>query len=49
MVEIAFDGVQRSSRYPPGVALRFAGVVRHRVDETAVDDETIETVRLLSS
>ncbi len=34
VVEIAFDGVQRSTRYPGGVALRFARVVRYRDDKT---------------
>ena len=43
--EIAFDGVQRSSRYPGGVALRFARVKRHRDDKTAREIDTIETVR----
>ena len=44
VVEIAFDGVQRSSRYPGGMALRFARVVRYRDDKTA-DADTIEAVR----
>ena len=43
--EIAFDGVQRSSRYPGGVALRFARVKRHREDKTPDQADTIETVR----
>ena len=33
VVEIAFDGVQRSTRYPGGVALRFARVLRYRDDK----------------
>ena len=33
VVEIAVDGVQRSSRYPGGVALRFARVLRYRSDK----------------
>ncbi|MGI8899784.1 MAG: ATP-dependent DNA ligase [Nocardioides sp.] len=45
VVEIAFDGVQRSSRYPGGVALRFARVLRYRDDKTAEQADTIETVR----
>jgi DNA ligase-1 len=45
VVEIAFDGVQRSSRYPGGVALRFARVVRYRDDKTADEADTIEAVR----
>ncbi|MBM7515186.1 ATP-dependent DNA ligase [Nocardioides nitrophenolicus] len=45
VVEIAFDGVQRSSRYAGGVALRFARVVRYRDDKTAGEADTIATVR----
>jgi DNA ligase 1 len=45
VVEIAFDGVQRSSRYPGGAALRFARVVRYRDDKNPEDADTIETVR----
>jgi DNA ligase-1 len=45
VVEVAFDGVQRSTRYPGGVALRFARVVRYRDDKTAAEADTIETVR----
>ncbi|CAN5187351.1 ATP-dependent DNA ligase [soil metagenome] len=47
VVEIAFDGLQRSSRYPGGVALRFARVVRYRDDKTAAEADTIDTVRAL--
>ena len=45
VVEIAFDGVQTSTRYPGGVALRFARVVRYRDDKTAAEADTIDTVR----
>lgn len=45
VVEIAIDGVQRSSRYPGGVALRFARVVRYRDDKTSAEADTIEKVR----
>jgi len=45
VVEIAFDGVQRSSRYPGGVALRFARVVRYRDDKPIDEIDTIDTVR----
>lgn len=47
VVEIAFDGVQRSSRYPGGLALRFARVVRYRDDKPASEADTIEDVRAL--
>ena len=43
--EVAFDGVQRSTRYPGGVALRFARVKRYRDDKDPADADTIETVR----
>lgn len=49
VVEIAFDGVQRSSRYPGGVALRFARVSRYRDDKTAAEADTLDDVRRLSS
>jgi DNA ligase 1 len=45
VVEIAFDGVQRSTRYPGGVALRFARVVRYRDDKPVTEVDTIDTVR----
>lgn len=45
VVEIAFDGVQRSTRYPGGVALRFARVIRYRDDKTPAEADTIDTVR----
>lgn len=45
VVEIALDGVQTSTRYPGGVALRFARVVRYRPDKTPADADTIDTVR----
>jgi ATP-dependent DNA ligase I len=48
VVEIAFDGVQRSPRYPGGLALRFARVLRYRDDKSAAEADTIDTVRALS-
>ena len=48
VVEIAFDGLQRSSRYPGGLALRFARVVRYRDDKSADESDTIDTVRSLA-
>jgi DNA ligase-1 len=48
VVEIAFDGVQRSPRYPGGVALRFARVLRYRPDKAAAEADTIDTVRSLA-
>lgn len=48
VVEIAFDGVQRSPRYPGGVALRFARVLRYREDKPAEEADTIGTVKALA-
>lgn len=45
VVEIAFDGVQRSSSYPGGMALRFARVLRYRDDKSPAEADTIDTVR----
>ncbi|KZM70985.1 ATP-dependent DNA ligase [Nocardia terpenica] len=47
VVEIALDGVQVSPRYPGGVALRFARVVRYRPDKDPADADTIEAVRAM--
>jgi DNA ligase-1 len=47
VVEVAFDGVQRSSRYPGGLALRFARVKGYRPDKSPADADTIETVRAI--
>jgi DNA ligase 1 len=47
VVEIAFDGVQGSSRYPGGMALRFARVLRYRDDKSPAEADTIDTVRSL--
>jgi DNA ligase-1 len=44
VVEIAIDGVQRSSRYPGGIALRFARVKRYREEKSAGDADTIQTL-----
>ncbi|MCA1823148.1 MAG: ATP-dependent DNA ligase [Mycobacteriales bacterium] len=49
VVEIAFDGVQTSPRYPGGVALRFARVLRYREDKSAAEADTLETVRAFRS
>jgi DNA ligase-1 len=45
VVEIALDGVQSSTRYPGGVALRFARVRRYRDDKPPAEADTIDTVR----
>ena len=48
VVEVAFDGVQRSSRYPGGMALRFARVLRYRDDKSVDEIDTVQTVRQLA-
>ena len=45
VVEVAFDGVQASPRYPGGMALRFARVLRHRPDKPAAEADTVDAVR----
>jgi DNA ligase-1 len=47
VVEIALDGVQSSTRYPGGVALRFARVKRYRPDKNAAEADTIDDLRAL--
>ena len=49
VVEIALDGVQSSTRYPGGVALRFARVKRYRPDKPAAEADTIDDLRALLS
>lgn len=49
VVEIALDGAQRSTRYPGGVALRFARVLRYRPDKTPAEADSLDTVRALLS
>jgi len=47
VVEVAFDGVQASPRYPGGVALRFARVLRYRPDKRPEEADTLEQVLAL--
>ena len=47
VVEIAFDGVQTSPRYPGGVALRFARVLRYREDKRADEADDLDAVLAL--
>lgn len=49
IAEIAIDGVQRSTRYPGGVALRFARVLRYREDKAVDEVDTIDAVRALGA
>ena len=47
VVEVAVDGVQTSTRYPGGIALRFARVKRYRPDRSVTDIDTVESLRRL--
>jgi DNA ligase 1 len=47
VVEIAFDGIQTSPRYPGGMALRFARVLRYRPDKRPEEADTVDTLRML--
>ncbi len=47
VVEVAFNDLQASPRYPGGLALRFARVKRYRGDKRAEDADTMETVRAI--
>jgi DNA ligase-1 len=47
VAEIAFNEIQASTRYPGGLALRFARLLRYRPDKTPADADTITTVREL--
>jgi DNA ligase-1 len=47
VVEIELDGAQRSTRYPGGVALRFARVLRYRPDKSPAEADTIDAVTAL--
>jgi DNA ligase-1 len=48
VVEVAFDGVQTSPRYPAKMALRFARVIRYRDDKSAAEADTIDAVRAVA-
>ena len=47
VVEVAFDGLQESTRYPGGLALRFARIKGYRPDKTPAEADTIATVRAI--
>jgi DNA ligase-1 len=47
VVEVAFSDVQESTRYPAGLALRFARVKRHRPDKPAAEADTLQAVRAI--
>lgn len=47
VVEIALDGVHTSTRYPGGIALRFARVKRYRPDKDPSEADTLDDLRRL--
>ncbi len=47
VVEVALDGVQTSTRYPGGIALRFARVRRYRPDKSAAEADTLDSLQAL--
>lgn len=47
VVEVRFDGIQKSPQYECGMALRFARIVRVRDDKSARDADTVDTLRRL--
>jgi DNA ligase-1 len=49
VVEIAFNELQTSRRYPGGLALRFARVIRYREDKPAAEADTLATVRTIAA
>jgi DNA ligase-1 len=48
VVEVAFNEIQQSPRYPGGLALRFARVKRYRTDKTPAEADTLRRVRALA-
>ena len=49
VVEVAFDGIQKSPQYPGGIALRFARIKGYRLDKRADQADTIDSVRAVAS
>ena len=45
--ELAFEGIQKSSRHKSGIAVRFPRMARWRTDKKADEADTIETIRAL--
>jgi DNA ligase-1 len=48
VAEIAFNEIQISSRYPSGLALRFARVKRYRTDKSPAEADTFQTVQRMA-
>jgi DNA ligase-1 len=47
VVEVAFSDIQKSPRYPAGLALRLARIKRYRSDKSAAEADTIDQVRAI--
>ena len=47
VVELAFEGLNRSNRHKSGVAVRFPRILRWRTDKTAAEADTLDTIRAL--
>jgi DNA ligase-1 len=47
VVEVTFNDLQQSPRYPGGLALRFARIKGYRPDKRAADADTMDTVRAI--
>jgi DNA ligase 1 len=45
--ELAFEGIQRSSRHKSGLAVRFPRILRWRTDKRPEDADTLDTIRAL--
>ncbi len=45
--ELAFEGIQRSARHKSGIAVRFPRIARQRLDKSAAEADSLETVRAL--
>ena len=47
VLEVAFDGIQKSPRHKSGFALRFPRILRWRTDKSVAEIDTLETVQAL--
>ena len=47
VVEVTFNDLQTSSRYPAGLALRFARIKGYRIDKTPDQADTIDALRAI--
>lgn len=45
--ELAFEGIQRSSRHKSGIAVRFPRIINWRTDKQIEDADSLETIRAM--